>query len=639
MGNQLTVKTVSAMYQASAQKYGDLPAFATKVNGNGWKAITFSELYETGINLATGLIELGVEAKEHVALLSDNRVEWIIADYGVQLCGAADVPRGSDITDEEIVYILNHADVKVVFVEHLEMLARIQENMQLLPNIQTVIVMDEAVKATDGILTMKGIIESGQKKRENGCRKVEERMALVQEDWLFTLIYTSGTTGAPKGVMLTHRNIMTQVANMPIKIHTNDRVLSILPVWHVFERVFEMITINVGCCTYYTNVRTIGEDMKLVQPSFLGSAPRLWESLYLKIKESVRKAHPIRRMLFHAAYFCSHVFQDSIAFFYSRKLDLNGRSIFTTFALAIYNAIRWSLILVPYGILNAGVMERIRLSVGGSFKGSVSGGGALPIHIDQFFNYIGIPVLEGYGMTETAPIIAVRDHQHLVIGTVGPVFPETEIKIYDIHNGELLYPNPAKPKSGRGLKGVIHVRGPQVMKGYYKEVQKTSEILKDGFVNTGDIGLMTFNDCLKIIGRAKDTIVLLSGENIEPQGIEHQMLESLFIDQCMVVGQDEKYLAALIVPSLIELQRIGIEVKSLEEASKSEKVRKIIQAEIKREILNDHRFKSYEKIRDFILLPKTFDVGDELTGKLSLKRHVITEKYENNIVELYKKQK
>ncbi len=639
MNEKQTVKNVAAMYLASAQKYGDLPAFATKINNTGWKAITFSELYETGLNLATGLISLGVKAREHVAILADNRVEWIIADYGVQLCGAADVPRGSDITDEEILYILDHADVKVIFVENEKMLERVKKQLQNLSKIEKIIVMDSAGQFSDNVLLLNQVIESGKVKRENGNREAEDRISAIQPDWLFTLIYTSGTTGHPKGVMLTHINIISQVELMPIEIHTNDRVLSILPVWHIFERVFEMITIHVGCCTYYTHAKSIGEDLKQVQPSFLGSAPRLWESLYLKINEGVRRAHPIRRMLFHAAYFCSHIFQDAVAFFYSRKLNLNNRNILTSLFLVIYNVIRWILILVPYGILNTGVMERIRLSVGGSFKGSISGGGALPIHIDQFFNYIGIPVLEGYGMTETSPIIAVRDYKHLVIGTVGPIFPQTEIKILDINSGELLYPNPAKPQNGKGLKGVVHVRGPQVMKGYYKEEQKTSEILIDGFVNTGDIGLMTFNNCLKLYGRAKDTIVLLSGENVEPQGIESRLLESLFIDQCMVIGQDEKFLAALIVPSLIELQRAGIAVNSLAEAAETATVKKIIIEELKRESLDNNRFKAFEKIHHFILLPKTFEVGDELTGKLSLKRHVITEKYKSNINEIYRRSK
>ncbi|MDP2423028.1 MAG: AMP-binding protein [Bacteroidales bacterium] len=639
MSNLENVKNVAAMYQASARKYGELPAFATKLSPTKWKAITYGELYETGLNLATGLIDLGVKAKEHIAILSDNRVEWIIADYGVQLCGAADVPRGSDITDSEITYILDHADVRVVFVENTEMLARLQVHLPVLKKITAVILMIESSASHKGVLTLQEVIENGKKSRENGSKKAEERIAAIEEDSLFTLIYTAGTTGVPKGVMLTHKNMISQVEQVPIQVYTNDRVLSILPVWHIFERVFEMMAINVGCCTYYSNRRTIAEDLKQVQPSFLGSAPRLWENLYQKIKENVRKAHPIRRMLFSAAYFCSHVFQDSVAFFYFRKPDLRGRNLFTSLLLAVYNAIRWVLILVPYGILNAGVMERIRLSVGGSFKGSVSGGGALPLHIDQFFNYIGIPVLEGYGMTETSPILAVRSYERLVIGTVGPVFPGTEIKILDINSGEILYPNPSKPHNGRGLKGVIHARGPQVMKGYYKEEEKTREVLQDGFMNTGDIGMITFNNCLKLFGRTKDTIVLFGGENVEPIAIEAKLLESAFIDQCMVVGQDEKSLGALIVPSLNELQRSGISVQTLEEAANNEKVKKLIAAEIKREISKDQRFKSYEKVRDFILLPKALEVGDELTGKLSLKRYIITEKYKKNITEMNRRAK
>lgn len=637
MNKYVNTRNLAAMYQASAEKYGDLPAFASKLNKNVWTAITFGELYETGVNLASGLIELGVRAKDHIAILSDNSVEWIIADYGVILCGAADVPRGTDITEDEITYILDHADVQVVFVENLQMLKRVQKHLPVLKKIKTLILMDKEVTPPAGVLAMQDVIANGKLQREKGCKKVEELIEAIEEDWLFTLIYTSGTTGAPKGVMLTHRNMLSQIERLPVEVHSNDRILSILPISHIFERVFEMITISVGCCTYYTNVRTIGEDMKLVQPTFMASAPRLWENLYLKIIDNVRLAHPIRRMLFSAAYFCSHVFQDTLAFFESRKIDLKGRYLITSLILLVYNVIRWALILVPYGILNAGVMERIRIAVGGSFKGSVSGGGALPIHIDQFFNYIGIPVLEGYGMTETSPIMAVRTYKNLVIGTVGPFFPDTEIRIVDDNTGEILYPNTSKQGNGRGLRGVIHARGPQVMKGYYKDETTTNELLKDGFMNTGDIGMITFNDCLKIIGRAKDTIVLNSGENVEPSGIEHKLLQSPFIDQCMVVGQDEKFIGVLIVPSLNELQRSGFKVQTLEEAANNNLVKETIDLEIKNEILNNDRFKSYEKVRDFILIPKAFEPGDELTGKLSMKRHVITEKYQKVITEMYRR--
>jgi long-chain acyl-CoA synthetase len=626
----VTGRSIAEMYKLAAERYGDLPAFAKRLKSGVFQPVSYSDLYDYGLFLGTALIELGVKARDHVALLSDNRVEWNIADYGILLAGAADVPRGTDVTNQEIEYILNHSDSEVVFVENKRLLERVITLMPKLDKVRQLVLMDPQASAIEGVLNLKGLVERGKELREKGDRQIEERMNAIDPEDLFTLIYTSGTTGTPKGVMLSHANMISQVENLPFPLEPDDRLLSILPVWHSYERIFQMIAISNGCCTYFTSLRSLADDLKTVKPTMMASAPRLWENLYLRILKNVRESHWIRRGLFHAAYFCSRMVKGSMFFLQGKKIDLEGRNLFQSASLGCFYALRAILFLAPYVALNAVVLEKLRQIVGGSFKGTVSGGGALQPHVDEFFNYIGIPVQEGYGLTETAPVIAVRTTPKLVIGTVGPLYKDTEIRILDLNAGDILYPNSANKNEGRGLKGEIHVKGPQVMKGYYKNPDATEKVLKDGWFNTGDIGIFTNNDCLKIVGRSKDTIVLLNGENIEPIPIEAKICESPLVDQCMVVGQDQKQLGALVVPSLE-----GFHAESVTELSGQEEIRNQIAAEIRKLISKENGFKAFEQIHEVALLPKAFEVGDELTNTFKIKRHVVDQRYAILISSLY----
>jgi long-chain acyl-CoA synthetase len=258
-------------------------------------------------------------------------------------------------------------------------------------------------------------------------------------------------------------------------------------------------------------------------------------------------------------------------------------------------------------------------------------------HVDEFFNFIGIPVLEGYGMTETSPVLAVRTWSNLVIGTVGNPYPHTEVRILDLQSGEILYPDSRRPGGGRGMRGEIHVKGPQVMRGYYKNPEETARVLRDGWMNTGDIGMVTYNGCLKILGRSKDTIVLLNGENIEPVPIEARLVESSFIDQCMVVGQDQKALAALIVPSFDHFRQAGFTESTATELAANPKVGHLVDEEIRNLINHSNGFKSFERIIAWRFVSKAFEVGDEMTNTFKLKRHVITDRYAQLISEMFLK--
>ena len=622
------------LYRLVGEVYADQPALAWKESGE-YRTLSYRELYNRGAALGTALIELGLQPREHVALLADNRPEWLVCDFAILLCGAADVPRAADVTPQEISFIVAHSDSVIVIAENPAVLAKVLEVRAALPKVRQIILLQGEPPAGEGVLLYADLLERGRHLRAAGDRVLEERTQQVRGGDLFTLIYTSGTTGTPKGVMLTHDNMMSQVKYLPFHLDPGDRVLSILPVWHSYERVFEMVSVSRGACTYYTSIRTIADDLRKARPTWMASAPRLWEGLYNRILQNVAGQSPVKRALFRAAYHCSRSFQRARFFLSGRLIDTKERSWPESAALAIKSLAQMAVYLVPYKILDALVLKKLRGVVGGEFKGTVSGGGALPPHVDEFFNYIGIPVLEGYGMTETSPVLAVRTWRKLVIGTVGPFWPSTEIRIVDPSDGKVLYPSGAFGKGGRGIKGEIHARGPQVMKGYYKNPEATEKVLRGGWMNTGDLGMVTFNNCLKILGRSKETIVLLNGENVEPVPIESQLLESRFIEQCMVVGQDEKHLGALIVPSMEALKAQGFAFASLSDAEADGRVGEIINGEVKRLVSREAGFKPFEFILGWRFVPKAFEVGDELTATFKPRRHVITEKYAGLIDNLF----
>ena len=634
--SRISTSTLAVLFREAAERFGELPAFAAKDPSGAYQPISFRQLYEDGLALATALIDLGLRQREHVGLLSDNRPEWILCDYGVLLAGCADVPRGTDVTGNEIAHILAHSDARFVFVENAGILEKLERIRHSIRGVEKVILMDPKVPAPSGVLRLQDLLATGSKLRAAGDRKAEERMASIKPEDLFTIIYTSGTTGIPKGVQLTHANMTSQARNLPFDLAPGDRALTILPVWHSYERVFEMIAISMGVCTYYTNLRSIGEDLKTVRPTVMASAPRLWENLYQKLMARIDEAPSLRRKLFHAARFCTCRVKRAERFFLGQELDISGRGTVESLLRATGHLSRWVTLMLPYRVLDKIVLAKLREAVGCSeFRGTISGGGALQPHVDEFFNFIGIPVLEGYGLTESSPVLAVRTWKNLVIGTVGPFYPETEIRIVDLESGRGLYPDRSRRDHGRGRLGEIHARGPQIMKGYYKDPEGTSRVLHDGWLKTGDIGIVTFNDCLKIVGRCKDTIVLLNGENVEPLPIESKLVHSPLIDHCMIVGQDQKHLGALIVPALDGFRGAGLIAPNLLELAASAKARALMESEIRRLISLEQGFKSFERIADFRFVTKPFEVGQEMTATFKLKRHIVTKQYASLIEEMF----
>ncbi|TGK06169.1 long-chain fatty acid--CoA ligase [Leptospira fletcheri] len=674
-------ENLAQLFREAAEKYKDQPAFYSKDAQKNYHPVTYGQLYDYGLNLAEALIDLGIKSREHVGLLADNRLEWIIADYGIIMSGAADVPRGTDITDSEIVYIISHSESEVVFIENDKMLEKFNRNKSQLSKVKTIIMMDRESTAP-GILKLYDLIEKGKQLRAGGSRKAEERVAGIQPNDLFTLIYTSGTTGLPKGVQLMHSNMMHQVLNVTpmLKINAEARLLSILPVWHVFERVVEYVCISIGAATYYTNVRDLRQDLATVKPTFMGSAPRLWENIYNGIYTRINdpgQTPALRRGLFKIAYFFSDKKNAAARFLSGNEVDYHGRSSIISVFYGILMVIQF-LLTGPYTLtvltaiaayalaptelsflslplyavsalalflnsatLDKVVLSKIRTATGGKLKASISGGGALPRHVDEFFNNIGIKVLEGYGMTETSPVLSVRTFQKLIIGSVGSIVPKTNLQIRNDNNEVLteVDENGHITKGMLGRKGVVFVKGPQVMKGYFKNEEATAKALVDGWMNTGDMGMINFKKTLTLTGRAKDTVVLMGGENVEPVPIENKLQESPYISQCMVIGQDQKNLGAIIVPDFEKLgewaKENGVEFSDKEKFIENPKVTDFFRKEIKNLNNAKNGFKSFEQVTPFFLITKPFEVGDELNNMLKMKRHVIAEKYADKIKKVY----
>jgi len=452
-----------------------------------------------------------------------------------------------------------------------------------------------------------------------------------QPDDLATIIYTSGTTSDPKGVMLTNSNFMHNALNAPIAITINkeDNFLSVLPSWHVYERSVEYCALCVGASTAYSKPfkQVLLPDLVNEKPSVMVSVPRIWESLYKGILDNIKKGSNLQQHIFNWAIKIGEKYKEAEGIL-NGTWPLFDRPEYTPEELAqarrTVKRLRWK-----YRLADKIVFKKIRELTGGRFRFAISGGGALNESIDKFFNAIGLIITEGYGLTETSPILAGRTKKDNIMFTVGPPIPEVEIKIVDKDDYNKELPN--------GKVGIVLVKGPMVMKGYYKNEEKTREVIKDGWLNTGDLGKKTHNGkYLKIMGRIKDTIVLRGGENVEPLPLEDRLKESEYINMAIIVGQDKPRLGALIIPDFETLKtytkKENIKCKNIDELINHPKVVSLYQKEQKRLISKEHGYKPYETVMGIALLPHEFTVeAGEMTETLKVKRFEIHNKYKEEI--------
>ena len=540
------METINAYLFGAMEQHADLPMQVQKEET--W---TFQQAAEAAHGVVHFLTARGIGKGDRIALFAENSARWFHIFAGSLAIGAVVVPRGEDIADSELHYILDHSGAKLVLAGSKRTAARVPPDRDTFD-----ITSDEFPKP-----------------RPVSSETLRQWCSAVTEEDLAVLLYTSGTTGNPKGVMLEHRCIAHNIRVVPpiVDIQPGRVWVSILPSWHTFEQTVELCAFACGCSTVYSTKRTMIDDLKKYRPHYFASVPRIWETIYERITRAIEKKGGIIPTLFSACLKSSGMVRRGNPLGY--PFHLIGRSLF---------------------------YRKLAETLGGRMLYSVSGGGYLPPHIDEFFANLGVKLLIGYGLTETSPVIALRDPAKNVLGTIGRPVPETEVKI--------------------GSDGTFLVRGPQVMRGYYKEPELTAAVLdEEGWLDTGDLGRITKQGDLVFVGRRKETIVLSGGENVEPEPIELSILQSPLVHQVMIVGQDRKNLGALVVAD-----------------PERAPDREAIAAELRRRTGATGGFRSFENVSRFELLPEPFSPENGyLTATLKMRRNVIAEALRDKIDALY----
>nr|MBC7614212.1 long-chain fatty acid--CoA ligase [Pseudopedobacter sp.] len=583
------MKTISRVFDLlpyNKEKYNSNDALAAKVDGE-WKEYSISEFIDTVDELSRGLIKAGIKRNDKVAVMSPNRPEWNFSDFAIMQIGATQVPMYPTLAENDIKFILNDAEVKIVFVSD-EAIYRKIEKVKKEGGLDIAIYTFDKI---DKLPNWTAILELG---KQNLDINLEEYRSQISPDDLLTLIYTSGTTGTPKGVMLTHENLISNVMYSSRLYPDNvKRALSFLPLSHIFERMVCYMYIYLGISIYYAeSIDTVVTNLAEVKPHCFTTVPRLLEKIYDRIVAKGHQQTGIKKQLFFWALNLG------------LKYEMDGKNGF------LYE--------LQLKIARKLVFSKWKEALGGEILTIVSGGAALQERLARVFWGAGIKVLEGYGLTETSPVIAVNGPfpGQCKFGTVGEVLGNLEVKIAE--DGEIL------------------CKGPSVMKGYYKRQDATEEAIKDGWFHTGDIGELK-GGFLAITDRKKEVFKTAGGKYVAPQVLENKFKESIYIEQIMVIGENRRFPSALIVPNFEKLKewalRNDIKETEPEKLIKIKQVCDKIWSEVNR--LNEG-FGNWEKVKKIALSAHEFTIdGEELTPKLSLKRKVILQKYANLIDQLY----
>ncbi|MFQ3613251.1 MAG: AMP-binding protein [Cyanobacteriota bacterium] len=580
--------------------------------------ITYGSLFQQVQDLASGLQALGIRRGDRVALIADNSPRWLMADLATMFTGAVNVPRSAIADPEELGYILRHSGSTTLIVQDLKTLKRIQSDVRALGIERVLLLSDE--EQTE-VLNFSQWLQKG---RDHGFEAPR-----LERSQLATIIYTSGTSGRPKGVMLSHGNLMHQVETLGVVVQPQpgNKVLTILPTWHSYERACEYFLLSRACTLVYTNPRFIKQDLKQEQPHFLIAVPRIWETVYDGIQRQFNEKSALMQRIIRGLIRLSERYVLAGRVARNQSILHYGASPSERLRARLQH-----LLLLPLHKLgDLLIYKKVRQALGPNFQHAISGGGSLPAYLDLFYEIAGISILNGYGLTETSPVLCARRPEWNVRGTAGPPLPGTEFRILDPETRDPL---------PQGEKGLITARGPQVMMGYYNNPEATAKVLTaDGWFDTGDLGWLTPDGQLVITGRAKDTIVLSNGENIEPQPLEDVCLQCPYINQIVVVGQDQKKLAALIYPNLDALQAWATEQgipTSEPELLASPQVRSLILEELRTRIRQRPGYRPDDQIGDFRFLPEPLSVENGLmTQTLKIKRNPVAERYAHLLKELY----
>ncbi|HUE82258.1 MAG TPA: long-chain fatty acid--CoA ligase [Pyrinomonadaceae bacterium] len=590
-------KTLIEVFERVLRMHKRLNALNYKRDGR-WIPISTEEMITRVRRIAAGLYTLGVRHGDRVALLSESRPEWTLTDAGCQFVGAIDVPIYPTLTPPQVRYILNDSGARVLVANRYETLVLLKGVLSECPAVEHVIFFDGAVGTEDG-LSLAELEERGRHLQEDQPGLLDELAHSIEADELATIIYTSGTTGEPKGVMLTHSNLVTNLIDSSghLSFSEEDSVLSVLPLSHVFERLAMYMYLHHGMAVYYAeSLETIGDNLREVRPTIFVGVPRIFEKIYAKIKERAAEKGKFNVALLSWAV--------EVASKYA-KLTINHRPV--PFLLSLQHKVADRL-----------VFHKWRAALGGRIRLIVSGGAALPEELGYIYLGVGLPIGQGYGLTETSPVITAGRLEDNRIGTVGKPIRHVEVRI--------------------AADGEIETRGPHVMRGYYNKPAETRAVMTDdGWFKTGDIGTLDSDGFLRITDRKKELFKTSGGKYIAPQPIEQLIKGSSFVNQVVLIGNGRKFPAALIVPNWERVESYT-EIKGIKAGSRSELCQhpRIIDL-FERQIASlTPDLAQYERVKKIALLENEFTIeGGELTPTLKVKRRVIDEKYRDVIDRLY----
>ena len=589
--------TINQMVQNTIQQHGSETALSHKVDKE-YQDISYATLAEQIKDFCLGLTELGLQKGDRVALLSENRPEWAITDLAILAGGGVTVPMFSTLTSAQVEYIVRDSGAKILCVSGERQLQKIKDWDENVPtNLQHIVIFDDL--EADSVRTFDQVCELGRGV-ENGDQVYQQAGEAVTPDDLASIIYTSGTTGDPKGAMLTHSNFMSniQAATGIVTLTPDDVFLSFLPLSHVFERMGgHYLPLSSGATIAYAESPfTIRQNMQEVRPTVMMSVPRVYEAMHERILNSVKEGSPTKQKIFHWSVGVGSKVSQAIQ---QKKKPSAGLSL-------------------KASIANKLVFEKLKAVTGGRLRFFVSGGAPLSKAIAEFFHAAGILILEGYGLTETSPVICVNRPDQWKFGTVGPVIPGIEVKIAE--DGEILS------------------RGPHIMQGYFNKPSDTAEAIDaDGWFHTGDIGEIDEEGFLTITDRKKNLLILSNGKNVAPQPIENQLKQSPYISEIMLLGDQRRTITALIVPNYDAIKEFAteqqLEAEDTAALLQTQEVQRLIRGEINQ---YSSDFADFERVRLFTLMEKEFsEESGEMTPTLKLKRPVIMENHKATIDQMY----
>ena len=593
--------TLTQLFFDAVERHGHKPsAVACKPAGGTWRSLTHREVLERVTRTALALKRLGIRRGDRVAILSENRPGWLVADFACLAIGAIDVPIYPTLPAKQLVYILNDSSASAIFVSTAPQLAKILEVRAQLPALRHIVAMDEDAQGP-GVIWLADLYRMGAEAEAAGeGRAFRDEALRAKPDDVATIIYTSGTTGDPKGVMLTHENIRSNVlaALQVLRLGDTDSCLSFLPLSHIFERMAgHYVMFHAGTMIHYAeSIDTVPQNLVEVRPTVVLSVPRLYEKMYARVLENALAGGALKKRIFFWARAVADRWADH---------RLAGEAVPRVLAF-------------QYAVAQRLVFSKLQARTGGRIRFFVSGGAPLPADIAKFFFAAGLPILEGYGLTETSPVIAVNLLERPRIGTVGPPIPGVEVRIAP--DGEIL------------------TRGPNVMSGYYNKPEATREVLDaDGWFHTGDIGDLDAAGCLSITDRKKDLIVTAGGKNVAPQPIEQMVKKNKYVANAVMLGDRRKFCVMLVVPNFEHLDGWA-RYKDLAYADHRGLIRRPeVQAKMEREVfrmLPD--LASYEMPKKVLLLENDFSIENgDLTPTLKVRRRVVEKKYQRQIDALY----